>query len=379
MNDIIDDLLGDILDINPKIKKETAMEVKADVINKEIDELLPGCSLDVGTSNLVFTRQTKSGKFINRYHRNMFYQLDVSDEATDLLSNSNYLYTKMGKKYYILGDDALKISAAMGGEVVRSMENGILNPNIKESSELILHLIKVIVGDPICEKEPIRIVVPAQTINSDIDNTFHKMVLQGFLNSLGFSAKTVNESSCVAYSENPILKSEEGDVQMSGISISCGAGQTNIALMFKGMELGTFSIAKSGDYIDDMSSKATGISRSKIIRRKEKDLDLEKNNMDDRVLSALSIYYGEYTERIARLISKEFEKRASELQGKVEIVVAGGTSMPKGFCKMFESAISESVLPFTIYQVRHSENPFFSVGNGACIRARGDYQKSQKK
>lgn len=386
--DVLDDILGDIIDKpvssvssdnQTVLKKEIKMEEKETKETKDKDELLPGCSLDIGTSNLVFTRQTKTGKFINKYHRNMFYALDVSDDTTDLLTNSNYLYTKIGHKYYILGDDALKISAAMGGDVLRSMENGILNPNIKESSELILHLIKVIVGEPICKEESIRFVIPASPINSDIDNTFHKMVLQGFLKSLGYSPKSVNESSCVAYSENPVLKTEDGDIPMSGIAISCGAGQTNIALMFKGMELSTFSITKSGDYIDEMSSKATGISKSKIIRKKEKELDLEKDNSSERVFSALSIYYSEYVNRITNLIGKEFEKRGSELQGDVEIVIAGGTSLPKGFIKLFEEAIKEANLPFKIYSVRHASNPFFTVSNGACIRSRGDYLKSLKK
>ena len=139
--------------------------------------------------------------------------------------------------------------------------------------------------------------------------------------------------------------------------------------------MNSFSITKSGDVIDEQVSKVTGFPKSKIVKRKEKELNLDEFEPSDRVLAALSIYYGEYIDRITRLIGKEFEKRGSEIQGETEIVVAGGTSMPTGFCKVFENSISESNLPFKIYRVRHSLTPFYSVSQGACIRAQADFSK----
>jgi hypothetical protein len=184
---------------------------------------------------------------------------------------------------------------------------------------------------------------------------------------------------CIAYDCNPVMKSDEGDVPLSGICMSFGGGMINVALMYKGLELSSFSITKSGDDIDEKVSKVTGLAQSKIVKIKEKKLDLTNVDMSDRVNAALSIYYDEMINRVIYMVSKEFVERSSEMDGEVEIVVAGGSSMPKGFCDRFESNLKNSEIPFKIYQVRHSKTPFHSVSQGASIRAQADYVKKQKK
>ena len=150
---------------------------------------------------------------------------------------------------------------------------------------------------------------------------------------------------------------------------------TNVALTFKGMELGSFSVTKSGDYIDEQAASVTGVMKSKVLKRKEKELDLSKPDFTDRVLSALSIYYEEVIDRVIGIISKEFANRGAEIEGEIEIVIAGGTSMPKGFCERFEEAVKKANFPFKIYRVRHSNTPFFSVSQGSCVRAQADFAK----
>jgi len=345
-------------------------------VNKEFK---PGVGVDIGTSNIVVSRQTKDGTFVNKFHRNMLYPLDVSDESSDLLEKGSYLYVRVDKKYYVVGEDALNLVNAIGkGEIVRPMKDGILNPSLKESSDLLFYIIKAVVGEPLIKNEPLRFCIPANPIDQDIDNTFHKMILNGFFKTLGYEPKSVNEGMCVAYDCNPVVKNDEGTNNLSGISISCGAGMTNLALLYKGMELSSFSITKSGDYIDEQVSKVTGFLKSKITKRKEKELNLEKPNHSDRALSALYIYYGEYVNRVAHLIAQEFTKRGSDIQGETEIVVAGGTSLPKGFISMFENSIKEKDFPFKISNIRHSKTPFYSVAQGACIRAMADVAKLEK-
>lgn len=384
--DILDEILTDdnIKKGDSKMTNQTIPEVKA-VVDKKPDseakyDYKPGVGVDIGTSNIVVSRQTKDGTFVNRFHRNMLYPLDISEEATDLLDKSNYLYVMVGNKYYVVGEDALTLVNAIGkGEVVRPMKNGILNPSLKESSELLFYIIKAVVGKPLIPNEPLRFSIPANPIDLEVDNVFHKMLLLNFFKAAGFDPKPVNEAVCIAYDCNPVVKTDEGEVPLSGITISCGAGMTNIALLYKGLELNSFSITQSGDYIDEQTSKVTGMAKSKITKKKEKELLLDNVNGTDRVLSALSIYYNEYANRITKLICQEFVKRGSEVQGQTEIVVAGGTSMPKGFCKMFENTIQVEDFPFKIYRVRQSATPFYSVAQGACIRSQADYSKINKK
>ena len=340
----------------------------------------PGVGVDVGTSNIVVARQAEDGTFVNRFHRNMLYPMDVSDESADLLERSDYLFVKVQDKYFVVGDDALKLVNAIGkGEVVRPMKDGILNPKLKESSELLFYIIKAVVGEPIIKSEPLRFSYPANPVDRDLDNLFHKMVLNQFLGSnLGYDVKPVNEAMCVAFDCNPIMKTDEGEVPLSGITMSFGGGMVNVALSYKGMSLVEFSCTKSGDFIDEQASKVTGLASSKIIKIKEKKLDLDNIDPTDRAQSALSIYHDEMMERVAHHICNEFKEKSSEMDGKIEVVVAGGTSMPPGFCKRFETVIKKVNMPFDIYRVRQSPTPFYSVSQGACIRAQADYAKEQK-
>jgi len=347
---------------------------------KEI-KLRPGCGVDIGTQNIVLVRQTEDGTFISRFHRNMLYPLDVSDESTDLLDRSDYLYVKVDNKYFIVGDDALKLVTAIGkGEIIRPMKDGILNPNLQTSTDLLFYIIKAVVGDPIIPNEPLRYSIPANPIDRDVDNLFHQKILNNFFVKLGYDPKPVNEAMCICYDCGPVMKSEGQEVPLTGISMSWGAGMVNVVLSFKGYapSENQFSCTKSGDNIDEQVEKVTGISKNKVIKIKEKNLNLEKVDMNDRVQAALSIYYEETINRIVHNVSNRFKDKTSGVDGEIEIVVAGGTSMVPGFCKKLEESVKKSDMPFKIYRVRQSPTPFYSVGQGACIRAQADYAKMKK-
>jgi actin-like ATPase involved in cell morphogenesis len=365
--------IDDILDLDKKT------ENKKTEIKKE-NEFLPGCGVDIGTSNIVVARRTKDGKFINRFHRNMLYPLDISEEAMDLLEKSSYLYVKVGDKYFVVGEDALTLVNAIGkGEVVRPMQDGILNPSLQESSELLFYIIKAVVGDPIVENETLRFSVPADPVDANINNKFHEMILGNLFKKMGYDAKPVNEAMCICYDCNPVMKEDDDEnVPLSGISLSAGGGMTNIALSYKGLSLQEFSVTKSGDYIDEQAAIMTGSKKSKVIKVKEKSLDLNKFDINDRIQSALVVYYGEMIDRMIHYASNKFKGLNSEVDGEIEIVVAGGTSMAPGFCQKLQEAINNENFPFKVYRVRHSETPFYSVSQGACIRAQADYNKKQK-
>lgn len=362
-----DDIMDDVLEGATTVAPSTNVKYK------------PGVGVDVGTSNIVVARETEDGTFVNRFHRDMLYPLDMSEEALDLLDRSDYLYIKVEGKCYIVGEDALRLVNAIGkGEVVRPMKDGILNPNLKESSELLFYIIKAVVGDPVIENEPLRFSVPANPVDQDMDNLFHQMILNNFFTQMGYDAKPVNEAMSVVYDCAPVTKTDEGDSPLTGIGISCGGGMTNVALSLKGMNLNAFSITKSGDYVDKCVSKVTGIAESKVIKKKEKELNLLKPDMSDRVLAALSIYYQEVIDRVIFNMAKTFRDKNSEVDGEIEIVIAGGTSMPTGYCEKFKESLAKSDFPFKVWNVRHAKSPFYAVSQGSCIRAQADYRKKNK-
>lgn len=347
--------------------------------NKE-EKFKFGLGVDVGTSNVVVTRQTEDGVFINKFHRDMLFQLDASDESGDLLQRGDYLYIKTGDKYYIVGEDALKLANAIGKseDIVRPMKNGILNPNLSTSSELLFFIIKALCKKPLIEKEPLRFSLPANPIDKKMDNRFHQMVLSNFFGKLGYDAKPVNEAIALAYDCVPIIKEDDEKVPLSGMAISFGGGMINVGLLYKGLGLDSFSITLSGDAIDASASQVTGIPIASIIKAKEKKLDLNNIDMSDRVQAALSIYYDEMIERVVKSIAAKFKDKKSDVEGKMEIVVGGGTSICNGFISRLEEGFKKFKTPFEILRIRHSETPFYSVAQGACIRAQADYAKLKK-
>jgi actin-like ATPase involved in cell morphogenesis len=349
------------------------------VEKKEEFKFKPSCGVDIGTANICVCRQKEDGRFVNRFHRNMLYEMDINDDSTELLERSEYFFIKTNEKYYIVGEDALNLVSAIGkGNIIRCMENGIINPSLKESSDLLFYIIKAVVGDPVIPHEPLRFSIPARPIDRDMDNLFHKMVLQGFFTKMGYDAKDVNESLALIYDCNPKMINNGKETSLTGIGISMGAGCVNCTLALKGLSLVEFSCTKSGDFIDESVSMATGVQKSKVIKIKERELNLDKINTSDRVQVALGIYYDEFLSRIVHNISNQFKDKNSEMDGDIEIVIGGGTSMVPGVCKRFENIIRKSNIPFRIFQVRHSETPFYSVSQGSCIRAAADYMKLKK-
>lgn len=347
--------------------------------SKEKHQFLPGVGLDVGTANIVVSRQLEDGGFLNTTCRNMLFEIPVSDESSDLLDRGGYLYAKCGDKYFVIGKDALALVNALGkGEVVRPMRDGLLNPDLKQSQELLFHIIKALVGAPVVENEPIRFSVPANPVNEPgKNNVFHQMIIQQFLSSNGFNANPLNEGLGVVYDANPVMETEDGRVQLTGFGISMGGGMFNVAGAYKGLSVCEFSVTKSGDYIDQQASSVTGVPVSKVTKYKETKLDLNKVDYSDRLAAALSIYYDDTITRAIANIRTELRKSQREFDGPCEIILAGGTSMIPGVADRFKSILSREELPFEVLNVRMSGNPFYAVAQGMCLRARSDYEKGK--
>ena len=176
-----------------------------------------------------------------------------------------------------------------------------------------------------------------------------------------------------------ILKENDIDIPLSGLSFSFGAGMINVALLYKGLEIDSFSITYSGDFIDSNASQVTGIPISNIIKIKETKLDLNNVDASDRVQQALSIYYDELIERTLTLMSNKFKDKKSELDGKLEVVIGGGTSMCPGFINRLEDGFKKIKTPFDILRVRHSKTPFSSVGQGCLLKALSNQSKKNNK
>jgi len=344
---------------------------------------IPGIGIDVGTANVCSCRRKEDGTFDVKSHRNMLFEMELNEFSDDLLERGDYVYIKSGKKCYIVGADALSLVNAIGkGTIIRPMANGLLNVELKTSQELLNKILEAVVGKPICENEPLRFSVPASNVvnKPGVNNLFHQMVLKEFFNSLGFISQPINEALANLYNESPSMKLDNGEeYPLTGYSISFGGGMVNSAIVLKGMSLIEFCSTSAGDQIDQNVSLATGEPTSKIIVVKEKKLNLDKIDQNDRIQVGLGIYYSEMISRIFKQISKEFSKDSREFEGAVDVVICGGTAMAPGFINRVKEVVKNIELPFRVGEIRLSSNPFFSVSQGCCLRGLSDYSKMNKK
>jgi hypothetical protein len=76
--------------------------------------------------------------------------------------------------------------------------------------------------------------------------------------------------------------------------------------------------------------------------------------------------------------AKKFSQVKSEFDAPLDIVVAGGTSMPKGFCKKLEEVVKTLSLPFQIKEVRGAQDVRNSVVKGCLIYAINAQKKIEK-
>ena len=147
---------------------------------------------------------------------------------------------------------------------------------------------------------------------------------------------------------------------------------TNICVMLNGEPTVMFSTTKSGDWVDRMSSVATGETDSVVQVEKEGgDFEIGMPN-NNPVLSAVSSYYERLIDYTTKQLSSALSNHKSlpKFKEPLTIVVAGGTSLAKGYIKIFNKKLLENNFPLEIKEVKHASDPLHSVARGCLIAAK---------
>ncbi len=335
------------------------------------DEQVPqGVGLDVGTSFLVTGKFGNDGKVSFTTFRDCFLELEPKTAINRKMikkgiDDRKAPYIEKDGKFFVLGEDAFLMANERHINTRRPMHRGVLSPKEKEAMPILREIIKRLVGKPRSENERLVFSVPGKPIDADFDQLFHQDVLRSFISSLGFDAQPMNEAEALGYSE--LL--EEG---LTGIAISCGAGMMNVAVLSAGDPVVTFSTSKSGDWIDKQAAIATNLTHSIVQQEKESpELDLMNPDPDNQVHQAIAIYYGNLIVYTLEQIAYDLSNSPSlpKFKDPVPMIVAGGTSLPKGFVQKFEQALAAVDMPIAISEVRQASDPLHAVANGLALAA----------
>jgi len=337
-------------------------------------------AIDIGTSFIVGGR-LQNGKEVFTVERDAFFSMDREDFAEEMLDDAGAKYMIRGNQIYVVGEDALKYCMITGKQESyrRPMARGVLNPGEEEAIPLIELLMEGIIGKADFPGEVVAATIPAAPLDSDIDVTFHKIVVERFLKKLGYDVRILNEALAIIYAANPTVTEDDGSVApFSGIGISFGAGMTNLVVAWRAKKLFEISVARGGDFIDQSVSRVRNVPVGKVTHEKEKNLDLANVDPRNPIHMGLEIYYEELIRHVLREFTAHFKTTQTTFTQPMEVVIAGGTASVPGFIEKFNEILADEGAPVPIGGVRLAKDPLRTVAKGALVAAVSMEKKKKK-
>lgn len=331
------------------------------VVELDIPNKFSGVGLDVGTSNLVASRVTEKGDEIE-LSRNAFLYVREDDVTKELLTRMNIPQHKVNGKTCVLGRNAFDFSNYFDRRTQRSMNIGVINPLEREAIHVINMIVQKMLWKPRVPNEICSFSLPAEPVDSMIDITYHKNVIETMLSCFGYEPIAINEAFAVILSE---LK----DQKFTGVGISCGGGMVNVCIAYTSIVIAEFSIARGGDWIDQHAANAIDISVNKILIAKEKGMSILAPQTREE--ESIAIYYKQYIRYFLEQIAKvlHMPDKGARFEEPVDMVFAGGSSLVGGFIDVVRKELKSVDLGIKINEARMASQPFYSVSKGCLLNA----------
>lgn len=327
---------------------------------------------DIGTYHLVICKRDKDNNFVYKKEINAFIELPITTDrfVFNMMKNAGVplIEWKEAGIAYALGEAAVNIAYSMNQlQLKRPMIRGCLNPQEKNSQQIMSIMIHSLI-DTCAPNEGLYYSVPANAVNETTDADYHSLVLKAMFDGFEDDNKNkvignpINEGLALVYAE---LQSKA----YTGMGISFGAGMVNLCFAIFGAPVFQFSLVNSGDWIDKQSAAATGESIAFVNKEKNK-LDMTVDS-EDMVQRAIKAQYEIMIHRTVTGIKKGLEDAGNKARtsNPINVVIAGGTSMPVGFDTAFAKALKAASLPIEIGDVIRPADPLYSVARGCLLAA----------
>ena len=326
-------------------------------------------AVDVGTMNIVLAEQKGTSAELSSI-RNMYLPLDKQQVTMAELSNIDFV--EADDSIFIIGEDAFNFSNIFGQAVKRPMSKGLISPDEVDSLDVLSLILKKVAGTTTDGKCIYSI--PAPSIDSENNVIYHEGVFKRIFSDLGYVAESFNEAMAIIYSQCQ-------EEQFTGLAFSFGAGMVNVCLAYKSVPVITFSVARSGDWIDEQTAQSLNTVPNRITAIKEKNTDLSNfmvgNKRERRIREAIVYYYKEMIRYTLDLVESKISDTAGDLElpESMSVIVSGGTSMATGFLDVFNEVLSEykEDFPIEIKEVRHADDPLTAVAEGLLVKAISKY------
>jgi len=328
--------------------------------------------LDIGTCFLVGATTTDSTDMADvniTSVRDAFLNMDNEPATKNMLKMSKVSFIEKGDTLYIVGDPALKIANMMKREARRPLSKGVISAGEREAENILYILLKEVVGDPAQKGEVCFYSIPAAPVDAEGDVAYHEAIFKKILEQIGYTAQPMNEATSLVFSNC-------SDEAFTALATSFGAGMVNSALVYQTMEGMKFSVARSGDWIDENAARAVGMTASQIMAIKERGVNLLDPTDGDpkhlREREAIIVYYKNLIKYVVDNIKREFRKTESAVQVDEPLpwVLSGGTAKAKNFLELFQAEFDKVTdFPIPISEIRLANDPLNDVAKGLLIAA----------
>lgn len=330
---------------------------------------------DCGTYNLVCCRRNEDGDFSYKREVNAFLQMPLENRFVfNMMKNAGVPLIEQPEANvgYALGEAAVSMAYTMTQiELKRPMKDGCLNPRERHAQQIMNVMCHSLIGDIEEDNTKLYYSVPANAINQETDADYHGKVLEAMFKAYksekGYKVDPhpINEALALVYAE---LQNKA----WTGIGISFGAGMVNLCYAMYGAPIFQFSLVNSGDWIDKMASKAIGEETTTYVNREKMHADLTNENPETLVQRAIKSQYEIMIQHTVSGIKKGIEDAGNKARSEqpIDIVIAGGTSMPKGFDVLFRNILEQAkITNMKIGEVIRPTDPLYSVARGCLIAA----------
>lgn len=317
--------------------------------------------LDIGTGGIVgatLNGETTSYKRL----RNLYVEIKPNPIIKSMLKKSDIPNVEMNGMIYALGEKAMEIASAFSLTPHRPMAKGVINPQEANAAPILKAIIGEALGAPDQPGELCFFSVPADPVDAEFNAVYHRNVFEKMLKELGYKPEPINEGLAVIYSE--LL-----DHSLTGVGLSFGAGMCNVCCSMMGEPIFSFSVAASGDYIDQNVSTARAITPLKALKIKELT---DLSNPKDADEEAVVYYYRHLINYVLDQIAVAYHAlpHKPEFETAPPIAIAGGTAMLNGFKDLFNSILATKDIAFLQgAELVLSEKPLYSIAKGAMFAA----------
>jgi len=330
---------------------------------------------DVGTYNLVVCKRKNDNEFVYKREVNAFLEMPLDNRFVfNMMKNAGVplIENKESNVGYALGESAVNMAYTMNQiELKRPMKDGCLNPRERHAQQIMNVMCHSLIGEIEEDDTTLYYSIPANAINQETDADYHSKVLEAMFRSYrsekGYKVDPhpINEALALVYAE---LQNKN----WTGFSASFGAGMVNVCYAMYGAPIFQFSIVNSGDWIDKMASKAIGEETTTYVNREKMHADLTVENPDTLVQRAIKAQYEIMIQHTVQGIKKGIEEAGNKARSEqpIDVVVAGGTSLPKGFDQLFRRVLEQSkITNLKLGEVIRPQDPLYSVARGCLIAA----------